>query len=253
MTAPAGPSGVAPARVASPPVALPKAILLDWDNTLVENWESVHDAMITTLRAMGHVPWSLEETRRRALRSLRDSFPDLFGEEWEAAREIFYARFTASHLEGLRALPGAEELLAGLSGCGIFLAVVSNKTGDYLRSEAAHLGWTRFFGAVVGATDAEEDKPAVAPVDLALAGSGVARGPNVWLVGDGAVDMECARRSGCVPVLLRDQPPAEAEFGANGPHFHVRSCVELAALLRSCSTAGPGPGVGSAGPPRKTG
>jgi phosphoglycolate phosphatase len=231
----------------------PEAILLDWDNTLVENWECIHEAMIETLRAMGRPPWSIEETRRRARRSLRDSFPELFGEQWKKARGIFYERFTASHLKGLRALPRAEELLVGLSGCGIFLAVVSNKSGGYLRSEAAHLGWTRFFGAIIGATDAEEDKPAVAPVDLALAGSGVARGPDVWLVGDGAVDMECAHRAGCVPVLLREQPPAEAEFGSNSPRFHVRSCAELAAVVGSLSTAGPGPGPGSGGSPGEFG
>ncbi len=212
-------------------ITCPKAILLDWDNTLVDNWESIHEAMTATLLGMGQAPWPLAETKRRARRSLRDTFPELFGDQWQRARHIFYQRFAASHLSGLKARPGAEEMLAKLSARRIFLAVVSNKAGAYLREEAARLGWSRYFGVLVGATDAEADKPAVAPVDMALAPSGVPRGRSVWFVGDGLVDMDCAHRAGCVAVLLREEPPGRDEFGASRADRHVRSCDELVALV----------------------
>ena len=239
MTPPAGagrPPGAAPGNAgpgaARAPLA-PRAVLLDWDNTLIENWGAIHGAMIATLEAMGKPPWPLEETRRRAQRSLRNGFPEIFGARWEEARDIFYARFAATHLASLEALPGAAALLAELHERGVFLAVVSNKSGGYLRGEATHLGWAGLFGAIVGAGDAAEDKPAAAPVTLALAGSGIAPGARVWFVGDGAVDMECARRAGCLAVLLRERPPAAGEFGPQGPDVHARGCAELAALLRT--------------------
>ena len=53
------------------------------------------------------------------------------------------------------------------------------------------------------------DKPAVAPVEMALAGSGVARGPDVWFVGDTDIDMTCAVNAGCYTVLLRDRAAGE--------------------------------------------
>jgi phosphoglycolate phosphatase len=180
----------------------PKAILFDWDNTLVDNWGAIHAAINLTLVAMGHKPWTLEETHRNVARSLRDSFPVLFGDRWEEARKIFYDSFEAVHLEQLRALPGAGEMLANLSTRGIYLAVVSNKTGRYLRAEAEQLGWTGYFKRLVGATDAAVDKPAVEPVDMALAGSGVTRGPEVWFVGDGAIDLECAVNAGLTPIFF---------------------------------------------------
>ena len=191
------------------PLSPPRAAIFDWDNTLIDSWAIIHDAMNATLPAMGHAPWTYQETRTRVRRSLREAFPDLFGERWEEAREIFYAKFRAIHLDGLRALPGAESLLAALAERRVWLGVVSNKQGDHLRLEASHLGWDRYFRRIVGATDAPRDKPAPDPVHMALEGSGVAAGAAVWFVGDTAIDMECARNSGCLPVLVRKLPPAD--------------------------------------------
>ena len=63
------------------PVALPKAILFDWDNTLIDSWSVILAAMNHTLVELGHEPWSRVEIEARARLSLRDSFPTLFGAE----------------------------------------------------------------------------------------------------------------------------------------------------------------------------
>jgi phosphoglycolate phosphatase len=215
------------------PLPRPKAIVFDWDNTLIDSWGSIHDAQNHTLVHFGLKPWSLEETRRRVRGSMRDSYPELFGERWREAGEVFYARFAARHLETLTPLPGAGAMLAELSAAGIYLAIVSNKKGDYLRKEVFHLGWNRFFGRVVGAFDAPKDKPSVDPVDLALAGSGIARGFDVWFAGDADIDMECAGKAGCVAVLLRHDAPAGEEFLSYPPVFHVQSCMALCKLVRN--------------------
>ena len=79
--------------------------------------------------------------------------------------------------------------------------MVSNKTGAVLRREAEHLGWTGVFRPRGRRRRRRADKPAVAPILLALEGSGIA-GAEVWFVGDTALDMECARNAGCLGVLL---------------------------------------------------
>src|SRR3546814_5079479 len=104
---------------------------------------------------------------------------------------MFYSGFEVVHLETLKALEGATEILERLAALGIPTAVVSNKSGSYLRREAAHLGWDRYFHRIVGATDAPRDKPAPDPVYMALEGTGIAAGPAVWFVGDSAVDLAC--------------------------------------------------------------
>jgi len=214
-----------------PALRRPRAILFDWDNTLVDNWAVIHTALNAALTAMGHAAWTLAETKQRVRASARDSFPVLFGDRWEKAQAIFYDTFRRAHIEQLREMPGAGAMLAELARAGIYLGVVSNKQGPFLRREAEHLGWTGRFGRIVGATDAPRDKPAVEPVEMALDGSGVGRGPEVWFVGDTDIDLVCAVNAGCVPILLRQEPPAPGEFPDAPPARHLQACQELAELV----------------------
>lgn len=186
----------------SVPITLPRAVLYDWDNTLVSNWDTVRAALNHALVSFGLDPWTAEEARERIKQSLRDSFPRIFGERWTDARDLFYGYFAEHHLEGLRPLPGAEALLAHFHERGVYQAVVSNKNGKFLRAEAEALGWTRYFSRLVGAQDAEFDKPHPAPVWMALAPGGIEPGPDVWFLGDADIDMECAHGAGLVPVLI---------------------------------------------------
>jgi len=211
-----------------PDVQRPQAILFDWDNTLVDSWATIHEALNYVMAAMDKPLWSIAETRARVRLSLRESFPRHFGERWEEAREIYLGRFRAIHLERLAALPGRSELLEALVREGIFLGVVSNKTGALLRREAERLGWSRHFGRIVGAGDAAADKPHPEPVGFALEPSGVLAGEAVWFVGDTGIDMECAANAGCIPVLLGGDPASE-ELLHSAPRLQFS---EPAALLR---------------------
>jgi phosphoglycolate phosphatase len=209
-------------------LARPRAVLFDWDNTLVDSWATIHHALNIVMTAMDMPEWSLAETKNRVRLSLRESFPRHFGARWEEARRIYLDAFQAIHLDRLAPLPGSVELLQALSARGIFLGVVSNKTGALLRREAEWLGWTPFFGSIVGAGDAAADKPAAAPALFALAASGIAAGEAVWLVGDTAIDMQCAINAGCLPVLL-GAASVDEEFAAAPPRL---AFSDGAALIR---------------------
>jgi phosphoglycolate phosphatase len=206
--------------------------LFDWDNTLVDSWGAIQHALQVTFEAMGQTPWTLEETRARVRKSVRETFPALFGARADEATEIFYRTFETDHLEKLRARHGADRMLRSLAESDrYYLAVVSNKRGDILRREAAHLGWDRYFKRLIGANDAARDKPAVEAVELALGESGLAPGPEVWFVGDTDIDMLCAANAGCLPVLLRPDPPGQCEFEASPPRIHVAGCAHLLETL----------------------
>jgi len=208
----------------------PKAILFDWDNTLVDTWPCIGRATNITLEAMGHEPWDEAELRRRVAGSLRDTFPTIYGDRWEEARDIFYKAFADVHLEMLVAADGAEALLREAAKAGVYLGVVSNKTGKYLRAEAAHLGWSDLFGRLVGAQDAARDKPAPDPIHMALENSGISAGSAVWFVGDAPIDVTCGKAAGCVTIFV-GKPALEANVTELPDHL-VSDCKALADLLR---------------------
>ncbi|HEY3919185.1 MAG TPA: HAD family hydrolase [Stellaceae bacterium] len=212
--------------------AKPRALVFDWDNTLVDSWTTIHEALHRTFTAMGHVPWTLAETKTRVRHSLRDAFPALFGVRWEEARQLYLDHFTAIHIERLTPIIGAAELLAEAKGRGLHLAVLSNKTGRILRLEAEHLGWSGHFARLVGAGDASGDKPDPVAMLYALEGSGLA-GPEVWYVGDTALDMECAARAGCVGVLLGAGDPEDQAFVKFPPQRRFADFTALGRWLRN--------------------
>jgi phosphoglycolate phosphatase len=210
-----------------PQYARPRAVLFDWDNTLVDSWGTIHLSLVHTLEALGHETWSFEETKARVRHSLRESFPKQFGERWEEARRIYMDHFTSIHLERLRALDGAEQLVRELKAAGLYVAVVSNKTGPVLRREADKLGWTEHFVRLVGAGDASADKPDAAPMRMALEHSDIELGDSVWYVGDTGIDMECAINSGCVGVLLHEIDHHDQSLTTFPPKLHFRTCQAL--------------------------
>jgi phosphoglycolate phosphatase len=217
-------------------LARPRAVLFDWDNTLVDSWETLRAAINAALVAFGQAPWTIEETRLRVRRSLRESFPELFGDDWQRARDVFYRAFEAEHLKTVAALPGAAALVAELA-TDLPLGVVSNKHGNLLRREAAHLGWSGYFRTLVGAADASRDKPDRAPVDQALAvfasiGIEIPHSEDVWFVGDTALDMQTAHAAGCVPVLFGAGHGEDAALAAYPPRFRVESLDDLGQIWR---------------------
>ncbi len=189
----------------------PKAILFDWDNTLVDSWPVIHAALHKTFEAMGHEPWSFDDVkngRGGIHHSLRDSFPRIFGDEWEEAKQHYFSYFLADHLEKIEMIPNAEDVIKTISDANIYMAVVSNKTGKYLREEVEHLGLSSYFTKIIGANDADRDKPHPDPVYMALEGSGIfvddSNIDDIWLVGDSMTDIETAINVKCKPVLFGD-------------------------------------------------
>jgi phosphoglycolate phosphatase len=211
------------------PLPAPRAVLFDWDDTLVDNWGAIAHALNAAYAAFGMPRLSVAEVKRRATRSMRDSFPEIFGPDWMRARDLFLATFAEHHIAQLEVKPGAAALLDALRDAGVVTAVVSNKNGPFLREEAEHLGWTERFLALVGAGDAPADKPDPAAVALALSGAGLSPGPDVWLVGDSTIDMACAAATGCTGI--RVEWAEQRGNVVDGQKRSVSSLEEVQALV----------------------
>lgn len=186
----------------------PKAVIFDWDNTIVNTWPIMYNALKDTMVFMGLEPWSFEETKQRMHLSMRDSFSKFFGEDkLKEAGTYYQAQYTKYHQSyKLSFLPGIQELLNFLFyDQALFLAIISNKMGNRLRNEVEQLKLNKYFTKIIGAGDAAEDKPSKKPVLLALEKSDIKPSEEVWFIGDSIADIECANISGCMPILLVDE------------------------------------------------
>ena len=63
----------------APELPPPAAIIWDWDNTLVDGWAAIAGGLNAAFAAFGLPLWTTEEVRGRVRRSLRESFPEMFG------------------------------------------------------------------------------------------------------------------------------------------------------------------------------
>ena len=207
----------------------PSVLLYDWDNTLVDGWAGITAALNAVFTTFDRPLWSVDDTRNRVRVSLRESFPIMFGDRWEHARDIFYGTLTDTHWDHVTPMPGVPDILE--AGTPWPQGVVSNKAGAFLRREVIHLGWSPFFGPIVGAGDAVADKPDPAPIHMALAQLGRTADRSVWYMGDTALDMQAARAAGVTAVLVGN---ADHDGGVEraAPHLHFHSAYQLCARLR---------------------
>lgn len=208
-----------------------EAFLFDWDNTLVDTWPTIHAALNIMMVEMGEEEWSLAKTKANVKRSMRDAFPDMFGDDWEQAAEIYQRAYRSMHLDNLSAIVGAEDTLKLLRTMPVKVAAVSNKRGPTLREEIAHIGWGDYFDAIVGAGDAAHDKPHPAPAELALQKMEQDKGKHIWFVGDTIVDLECSNATGCTTVLYGDVEIDGNRYLDHEFHHHVKNHDELVGLI----------------------
>ncbi len=214
----------------------PKAVIFDWDNTLVDTWPIIHDALNATFCEWNMPEWSIQQTMARVRKSMRDSFPDLFGDDWQKAGDRYRQHYRNLHLDKLNPLPHAEEVLDRVKERNLLSVVVSNKLGPSLREEVQHLGWNALFDAIVGSDDAARDKPHADPVHKAFEKTHIKPGSDVWFVGDSEIDLECALACGCTAILYGETAKLHPEFSATHYlgfpyHAHVHHHGETLGLL----------------------
>ncbi|MDG2243763.1 MAG: HAD hydrolase-like protein [Rhodospirillaceae bacterium] len=206
-------------------LAKPEAVLFDWDGTLVDSHPVLAAAMNHTLEFYGRAPWTYEEWQAWLGLSARDAFPKEFGDDWEDAQKIYLDAYGKLHLEKIQLLEGATELITMLVNESLPLAVVSNKTGHYLRAEAAHFGWDYTFVTLVGSGDSRADKPAADPIHDAMRSMNLQPGETTWFIGDNEVDVACGRAAGCTTILVGES------YLDSYPHHRVSNLIALRNLI----------------------
>ncbi|MDB5491740.1 MAG: HAD-superhydrolase, subIA, variant 3 family protein [Micavibrio sp.] len=203
------------------------AVFFDWDGTLVDSLDFVFGAHNHVRTRMGFEAWSREEFVVNVKYSSRQLYPRIYPGREEEAFDLLARFMDENHLKDIILIPGALELLETLHSAGIPMGVVSNKRDAFVKKEATHLGWDRFFKIVVGAGYAANDKPDAEPLVRALAEAGLRAGHNILFVGDTETDLLCAKNASCTAAFLYHDQPDNPLISQYNPDIIVRNCIDL--------------------------
>ncbi|MFI1093771.1 HAD family hydrolase [Streptomyces sp. NPDC020917] len=195
--------------------ALPAAVLLDMDGTLVDTEHLWWRAVEETARRLGYLPTDadLPEVLGRPVGYTARHLHRVSGgaaPEARIARELD-AAFTARVAEEVRPRPGALGLLARLQDAGVPAALVTASPRRVVDVVLRTLG-ADWFALTVAAEDTARTKPAPDPYLRAAARLGVAPRDCV-VVEDSPVGLAAALAAGCRAVAVPSTVPIPEEPG----------------------------------------
>jgi phosphoglycolate phosphatase len=212
-------------------LSYPKAIVFDWDNTLVDSWTLIHESLNFTFEKFGKEKWSLAKTKINIHRSIKDTLPELFHDDWKEAVKVYRAYYESIQ-NRLQPLELAEETLRMAHSKKIPICIVTNKKNHLIHNEIHTLGWKKYFEYIVGSGDLEYDKPSPIGVEFVLNKINKKPDKSIWFVGDSVTDMETAYNSNCVPVFFGEDDYNSDRYKLCRPKVHFQDHKILSDYLK---------------------
>lgn len=183
----------------------PDAVIFDWDNTLVDSFPLLVEAHSHVRRKFGLETFTVETASQYVHKSARAMYPEWFGQNSDQAISDLYDFIQKRHIQELEVNDHSQECLDVLHSLKIPMAVVSNKRGDLLRKEASHLNWAPYFKTIIGAGDADRDKPDTDPALLALTHLKQKASRCIWYLGDSESDFKVSNALGFTSIYIKNR------------------------------------------------
>jgi HAD superfamily hydrolase (TIGR01549 family) len=206
-----------------------RAVLFDWDGTLVDSAERTFGCYVRVFSSYG-IGYDHAAFERTYSPDWYRTYEEvgLPREHWPDADARWISCYET---EPSRLLPGAREVLERLAEAGLAQGLVSRGHGARVRRELQGLGLEGFFGAVVCGGETERRKPDPEPLLLALERLAVPPSETGY-VGDSPEDVAMAKTAGVFAVGVPGGFPNREALAASRPDLLAKSLAEaLPALL----------------------
>ncbi len=139
---------------------MPKAVLLDWDDTLAHTRSSVVEAMEYVLNKYNKEPWDITKAKYRdTKKSLKENFPNFFGEDANRAYSEYLKYYAEYAYNKVSPVEKANEFLNFCNQNKIDLYIISNKEKSLLLKEVEFCFPNISFKKILGNGDAPQNKP----------------------------------------------------------------------------------------------
>jgi phosphonatase-like hydrolase len=182
-------------------MTLPALVVFDMAGTTVEDRGQVPTAFAATLAANGITITADEISRVRGAakrQAIRNLLPPADADQTDRIYAEFRTNLSnAYRTGGVRAVPGADEVILYLRSKGVKVALTTGFDRDVATLLLSILGWTRnTIDAVVCGDDVTNGRPAPDMILLAMKLTAVDDPARVANVGDTTLDLESAARAG---------------------------------------------------------
>lgn len=205
-----------------------RAVLYDWDGTLVDSAETSFRCYRSAFAALG-VAFERADFERTYSPDWYRTYVAIGLPEarWPEADELWLERYRGQASE---LIPGARDALARVEGRGLTQGLVSSGDGGRVRRELLALQVEPFFAAVVCGGETARRKPDPEPLRLALERLGVMPADAAY-VGDSPEDVEMARAGGVHSVGIPGGFPNRAALLAAAPDLLASNLAEAVDTL----------------------
>ncbi len=205
-----------------------RAVLFDWDGTLVNSAETSFRAYVGLFRELG-ITFDRDHYRRTYSPNWHRTYEamGLPRERWDEG-DALWLRFYAEERNEL--LPGVREALTRLQQSGRAQGIVSSGERSRVTQEMRDLEVHQFFEVAVCGGDTENRKPHPEPLLLALGRMGL-RPEEAAYVGDSPEDVEMARSAGVFAVGVPGTFPNREALLASSPDLLTPDLAEAMARL----------------------
>ena len=211
-----------------------KAVLLDFDGTIVDSMRVIHKVLNQTLRGYGLPeiePNILGEMAGQPLASiLKKLTPEVSEDVVEGVREKFYRRYLEVSLKETRPFPDTEKTLRYLNLKGFKVAVVTSTPRKPVLRELKRFNLKKYFDVLVTKEDVKNFKPSPEVVVKALARLGVENFEAV-VVGDSPMDVKAGKAAGTKTVAVATGLCGFERLTKEKPDFTIKNLYELREVL----------------------
>jgi HAD superfamily hydrolase (TIGR01509 family) len=205
-----------------------RAVLFDWDGTLLDSYHADSQAYLALFRKMG-IDWGLAELTEHYSPDWYSVYraAGLPRRHWDEADRTWREHY-AQHKP--RLISGARRVLAAL-GRRHRLGLVTSGDRSRVTRQLREFRLTAVFGARVCGGDTPQRKPHPAPLQLAL--RRMRLDPRVCVyVGDSPEDLQMARRAGVRAIGVLGPFPTEVRLRAARPDLLLENLSRLPQALR---------------------
>jgi phosphoglycolate phosphatase len=205
-----------------------RAVLFDWDGTLVDSAEATFRSYVSLF---GH--FGIAFDRRLFAETYSPAWQRTYAavglteEHWPEADRQWLVHYGA---ETNTLLPGARSALERLEAGGFALGLVTSGDRERVTSELLRLGVRHHFRAVVCGGDLAQKKPRPEPLLQALDLLAL-RPAEIAYVGDSPEDVQMTRAAGGFAIGIPGGFPNHEALVASQPDAQVASLDDAVALL----------------------